>query len=308
MTTDAPHWSSPHGTPLPTIGRRTLLMGILNVTPDSFSDGGIWIDASRAVAGAREMVNAGADVIDIGGESARPGAAAVSADEEIARILPVIRKLREELPELPISVDTYKAEVASAAIDAGADMINDVWGGKHGIAPGILAHASHASARGEESPSLPPSPLCTVAAEKKCPVFLMHNRHTRDYRDFWPDFLADLNVSIALARNAGVSDHQIWLDPGFGFAKTPAQNLESLKHLDRVGALGFPVLLGTSRKSTLGLVLDRPVDQRLEGTAATTVWGIAKGCRMVRIHDIAEIAPFVRMADAIEQGLRLHLP
>jgi dihydropteroate synthase len=301
-------WTSPHQTPLPVIGARTLLMGILNVTPDSFSDGGDRLDPGLAVDGAVQMVRDGADLIDIGGESTRPGSAPVSAEQEATRILPVIASLKETLPHVPLSVDTYKAPVAAAAIDAGADMINDVWGLKFGLDPQLLARAADAIAHAQPMPELPISPMARVAAEKACPVFLMHNRPNRDYHDFWPQFLAELQVSLYLARAAGIPDRQIWLDPGFGFGKGPAHNLESLKHLARVAALGFPVLLGTSRKSTLGLVLDRPVNQRLEGTAATLVWGIAQGCHMARIHDVAAILPFIRMADAIQQGASFHPP
>jgi dihydropteroate synthase len=301
-------WTSPHHTPLPAIGSRTLLMGILNVTPDSFSDGGDCFAPDLAVEGAAQMVSQGADLIDIGGESTRPGSLPISAEEEAARILPVIRQLKHKLPRLPISVDTYKADVAAAAIEAGADMINDVWGLKFGLDPAPLALAADAIARSQPIPDLPVSPMGRVAAAQACPVILMHNRSTRDYHDFWPQFLAELQVSLHLARAAGIPDRQIWLDPGFGFGKGPAHNLEALKHLDRVAALGFPILLGTSRKSTLGLVLDRPVDQRQEGTAATLVWGVAKGCQMVRIHEVAAMQPFIRMADAIHQGVNFPPP
>jgi dihydropteroate synthase len=296
-------WTSPHGTPLPPIGERTLLMGILNVTPDSFSDGGAWFDLAAAVDRAHRMVGEGADVIDIGGESTRPGASDVSAEEEAARVVPVIRRLKRELPHVPLSIDTYKAEVAAAAIDAGADLINDVWGLKHGLDEIALLQASEAAAANRPLPSLPPSAMAQVAAQKECPVFLMHNRRSRRYSEFWRELLADLQVSLALARHAGIAERQLWLDPGFGFGKEAPHNLEVLKRLDRIVGLGFPVLLGTSRKSTLGLALDRPVDQRLEATAATVVWGIAKGCHMVRVHDIGAIRLSTRMADAIQKGI-----
>lgn len=299
-------WTSPHGTRLPPVGERTLLMGILNVTPDSFSDGGSWLDPTAAIEQAREMVKAGADIIDIGGESTRPGATAVSADEEMARTIPVIQRLKRERPEIPLSIDTFKADVAAAAIEAGADMINDVWGLKHGLGEADLSQWTKASSAGPPVTELPPSPMARVAAENNCPVFLMHNRRSRQYADFWPEILAELHVSLRLAHNAGIENHQIWLDPGFGFGKEPRHNLEVLKHLDRIAALGFPVLLGASRKSTLGLVLDRPIDQRLEGTAATTVWGIAKGCHMIRAHDVAALRPFIQMADAIQAGINFQ--
>jgi dihydropteroate synthase len=264
-------------------------MGILNVTPDSFSDGGIWMEVGEAMRQAHHLVAEGADILDIGGESTRPGSTPVSAEEELARVLPVIRRLKRELPATPVSIDTYKAEVAAAAIDAGADLVNDVWGLKFGL-----------GGSGESSP------MAHVVADRNCPVILMHNRSTRSYTDFWSELLADLQGSIALARQAGIEDRQIWLDPGFGFGKEPRHNLEVLKHLERVTSLGFPVLLGTSRKSTLGLVLERPAGERIEGTAATSVWGISRGCHMLRLHEVGAIRPYVKMADAIAQGIHFN--
>ncbi len=285
-------WTSPHNTPLPEIGPRTLLMGILNVTPDSFSDGGAWLETDAALRHARQMISEGADIIDIGGESTRPGADPVSAADEIARVLPVIRRLKTEFPQIPISIDTYKAEVADAAIAAGADLINDVWGLRHPLPETDATHTS---------------PMAAVAARHRCPVILMHNRPHRRYTDFWPEILADLQTSLSLARNAGIEDRQIWIDPGFGFGKEPRHNLEVLKNLDRIAALGFPILLGTSRKSTLGLILDRRApEDRFPGTAATAVWGIARGCQMIRTHEIAPLKPFLQTADAIRAGLDFH--
>lgn len=268
-------------------------MGILNVTPDSFSDGGAWDDVDSAVRQAVRLAGEGADIIDVGGESTRPGASPVTADDECRRVIPAIEAIRKELPSTPISVDTYKPVVAAAAIEAGADIINDVWGLKWNGQEPSAGDAGAVSA----------SPMAATIARLGCPVIAMHNRTEKKYADFWPEFLSDVRMSIRLAREAGIPAHQIWLDPGFGFGKEPCHNLEVLKRLDRLTALGFPVLLGTSRKSTIGLVLDRPVDRRLEGTAATVVWGIAKGCRMVRVHDVAEIRPFVAMADAIAHGI-----
>lgn len=285
---------------------RTAIMGILNVTPDSFSDGGEWGGISEAVARARQMVKEGADLVDVGGESSRPQAIAISEEEEVARVVPVIRELRHQLPEIVISIDTYKAKVARAALEAGADWINDIWGLKFGFDEKMLLDWSKAFENGE-NPKLPLSPMAALAAEKGCPIVLMHNRATPEYDNFWNEIIADLRVSLALAEVAGIAKEQIWLDPGFGFGKNPGHNLEVLKHLDRICALGYPVLLGTSRKSTIGLVLDRPVDERLEGTAATTVWGIAKGCKMVRVHDVAETVPFVKMADAIRKGIGFEM-
>ncbi len=297
------HWESPHGRRLPAPGERTLIMGVLNATPDSFSDGGRHLDPERAAARAGQMIEEGADILDIGGESTRPGARPVEASEELKRVLPLLRILRQRYPETPLSIDTYKAEVARAAVEHGADMINDIRGLTYGLDDETRL-AWRRSVEREQSPGdLPPSPMALAAAALACPVILMHNRTAPDYDDFWHDLLIDLRTGLALARQAGVASRQIWLDPGFGFGKKPRHNLEVLKRLDRLTSLGFPVLLGTSRKSTLGLLLDRPVENRLEGTAATTVWGIARGCHMVRVHDVAEIRPYVVTADAIRKGL-----
>lgn len=289
MSNAPKQWRGPHGRKLPDYSSRTLIMGILNVTPDSFSDGGAWGDEAKAVAQAVRLAGEGADIIDVGGESTRPGAGAISAADERSRVIPVIEGIRRELPDVPVSIDTYKADVARAAIEAGADLVNDVWGLKWDLS--------------KAAPGEPSSPMAAAAVELRCPVIAMHNRSSRNYRDFWKEFLADVAGTLRLAAGAGIPHHQIWLDPGFGFGKEPRHNLEVLHHLDRLVALGYPVLLGTSRKSTIGLVLDRPVDQRLEGTAATVVWGIAKGCRMVRVHEVAAVRPFIVMADAIAQGI-----
>lgn len=265
-------------------------MGIVNLTPDSFSDGGKFSSSTAAVAQAQALVAAGADVLDLGAESTRPGHAPVSAEEEIARLLPALRAIRAALPEVPISVDTYKAEVAADAIAAGADILNDVWGGLHEAAGEI-------------------SPMAQVAAQTGAPLILMHNR-TEPVADaiFWETFLRELQHSVRLARAAGVPQRQIWLDPGFGFGKTPSQNLESLRALHLVVQLGFPVLLGTSRKSTLGLVLDAPVDRRQPGNLATAVWGVQQGAAMLRVHDVAEVRAAVQMADALRTGLHWSAP
>jgi dihydropteroate synthase len=252
------------------------------------------------------MLAEGADVLDLGGESTRPGGAPVSAVEECERVLPSLAALRRAFPEAPISVDTYKATVAAAAVEAGADMINDVWGCLYGWMPEDRVRISHLLTKqaGEPAPrGILHSPMAEVVAALRCPIILMHNRPDRNYGDFWTDLILDLRLSLAVARAAGVADNQIWLDPGFGFAKDPPHNLEVLKHLDRIVALGRPVLLGTSRKSTIGLVLGAPVDERLDGTGATIVWGIQQGCQMVRVHDVAAILRFARMADAIKAGL-----
>lgn len=304
-------WQSPHGRPLPAPGPRTLIMGVLNATPDSFSDGGQLGSPQAAVDRAGGMIAAGADVLDLGGESTRPGAAVVSADEELDRVLPVLTAVRSAFPAVPISIDTYKAAVADAAIGDGADLINDIWGLTHELSAEERAkwrelartETDATIGQGAAGASLPKSAMAEVAARRRCPVILMHNRADRNYGDFWADVLLDLKTSLTIARHAGLDRRQLWLDPGFGFAKDVGQNLEVLRELNRIVALGFPVLVGTSRKSTLGAVLNATVDDRLEGGAATVVWAIQQGCRMVRVHDVREMARFVRMADAIKTGL-----
>ncbi|MED1645344.1 dihydropteroate synthase [Brevibacillus agri] len=259
------------------LGERTLVMGILNVTPDSFSDGGRFVDLDHALAQARAMVEAGADIIDIGGESTRPGAEPVGEAEELDRVLPVIRRLSAEL-SVPLSIDTYKAAVAERALDAGAHIINDVWGAKR-------------------DPR-----MAEVAARRGVPIILMHNRTDTDYRDFYSDFVRDLRESVQIALQAGVREEQIILDPGIGFVKTVEQNLETMRRLDDLVALGYPVLLATSRKRMIGHVLDLPVDERVEGTAATVALGVAKGCHMVRVHDVKEMKRVTKMMDAMLKG------
>ena len=287
-------------------------MGILNVTPDSFSDGGELRDVTAVVARAGAMINAGADILDIGGESTRPGATPVGEGEELARVLPAIRAIRAKWPEMPVSIDTFKARVADAAIHAGADLVNDVWGLTHafdsdtrGIA---IAGLARVAAGIDVAAPLPRSSMAAAVARLGCPVVLMHNRADRDYRDFWPDLVADLRFSLALAERAGIPRHQIWLDPGFGFVKSAGQNLEVIKRLDRIVALGFPVLVGTSRKSTIGKVLGTTVGDRVEGTAATMVWAIERGAAMVRVHDVAVMKRIAVMTDAIKAGVDYQLP
>lgn len=258
-----------------TLGQRTLIMGILNVTPDSFSDGGRYNRVEAALRHAKEMLEAGADIIDIGGESTRPGHQPVGQEEELERVLPVIEALRRELPQAPISVDTYKAEVARQALEAGAHIMNDIWGCKK---EPEMAH---------------------VAARYGCPLILMHNRPERRYDRFVEEVKADLLESVALAKAAGVKDDQIWLDPGIGFAKTGEDNLVLMSHLDELCALGYPLLLGTSRKKFIRDTLQLPIDDVVEGTAATVALGIAQGCQIVRVHDVASIARTARMCDAV---------
>ncbi|WP_232322260.1 dihydropteroate synthase [Brevibacillus parabrevis] len=259
------------------LGERTLVMGILNVTPDSFSDGGRFVDVEQALSQARAMVEAGADIIDIGGESTRPGAMPVGEAEELDRVLPVIRLLTKEL-SIPLSIDTYKASVAERALDAGAHIINDVWGAKR-------------------DPR-----MAEVAAKSGVPIILMHNRPDTDYQHFFSDYVRDLRESVQIALRAGVREEQIILDPGIGFVKTVEQNLETMRRLDDLVALGYPVLLATSRKRMIGHVLDLPVEERVEGTAATVALGVAKGCHMVRVHDVKEMKRVTKMMDAMMKG------
>lgn len=259
------------------LGQRTLVMGILNVTPDSFSDGGRFNDVERALAHARQMVEAGADIIDVGGESTRPGFDYVEVSEELDRVMPVIRALVAECP-VPISIDTYKSEVAEQAVAAGAHIINDVWGAKR-------------------DPR-----MAEVAARFDVPIILMHNRDNMDYTDFFSDMVRDLRQSVEIAMQAGVKPERIILDPGIGFAKTLEQNLETMRRLDDIVSLGYPVLLGTSRKSMIGRVLDLPPEERMEGTAATVALGVAKGCHIVRVHDVKEMKRVVQMMDAMLKG------
>ncbi|MNI08276.1 Dihydropteroate synthase [compost metagenome] len=256
------------------LGRRTLIMGILNITPDSFSDGGAYNSVETAVQRAKQMVAEGADIIDIGGESTRPGSAKVSLEEELARVIPIIRELKHSV-SVPLSIDTYKAEVARQALQAGAHIINDVWGGQ--ADPGIRK----------------------VAADFQCPYVLTHNRTDMNYKHFLQDVLSDLRESIQLAVDAGVREEQLILDPGFGFAKTQEQNLSLMGHLRPMADLGFPVLLGTSRKTFIRNVLQLPPEDVVEGTAVTVALGIAQGCEIVRVHDVMAMKRVALMTDAI---------
>lgn len=278
-------------------GERTYLMGIINITPDSFSgDGLAKADdfVSRAVEQAGRFLSEGADLLDVGGESTRPGARPVSAEEEAARVVPVIRAIASRFPEALLSVDTYKAAVAESALEAGAHIINDVWG--------LRADPQ----------------MAALVARRNVPVILMHNRSKPndasvearlggryvgiEYADLLADVRRELMESVALARAAGVQDDKIILDPGIGFGKTVQQNLALLNRLDEISALGFPVLLGTSRKSFIGYTLDLPADQRAAGTAATVAVGIARGADIVRVHDVGQMAQVARMTDAIVRG------
>jgi dihydropteroate synthase len=255
-------------------GDKTLIMGILNVTPDSFSDGGRFNQLEAAVEHAKEMVEQGADIIDIGGESTRPGAEKVSLEEELRRVIPAVKAVANEV-NAPISVDTYKAEVAKQAIEAGAHIINDVWGAK-------------------ADPK-----MAEVAAYYDVPIILMHNRENKNYQNLISDMIADLFESISIVKAAGVKDENIILDPGIGFAKTFEHNLEVMRNLHQFKKLGYPLLLGTSRKSFIGQVLDLPPEARMEGTGATVCFGIQQGCDIVRVHDVLPIARMAKMMDAM---------
>ncbi|MCM3768440.1 dihydropteroate synthase [Neobacillus niacini] len=254
--------------------KKTIIMGILNATPDSFSDGGRFNDMNRAVEHAQEMVENGADIIDVGGESTRPGFAAVPAEEELERVIPIIQAIAKHV-KVPISIDTYKAEVARQAIAAGAHIINDIWG-----------------AKADEQ-------MGAVAAAANVPIILMHNRRDRNYNLFMRDVLNDLYESIAIVQKAGVKDENIILDPGIGFAKDYQENLLMMQNLDKLVNLGYPVLLATSRKTMIGQALSLPVSERMEGTGATICYGIQKGCQMVRVHDVKEMSRMAKMMDAL---------
>jgi len=261
------------------IGARTLIMGILNVTPDSFTDGGDFVSVEAAVERARVMAAEGADIIDIGGESTRPGAEKVTLAEELGRVIPVVKALSAAI-QLPISIDTYKAEVARQALEAGAHIINDVWG-----------------LRGD-------SAMAEVIVQYRCPIILMHNRKQPHYDDFLLDVVKDMQAAIEFAIDKGIAPAQIVIDPGFGFAKNYEQNLLLMNHLDRLVALGYPVLLGTSRKSMIGKTLQLPTNNLIEGTAATVALGISQGCQIIRVHDIKEMKRVALMTDAIVQRAR----
>ena len=275
-------------------GSRTYVMGILNVTPDSFSGDGIISKGdtlSVAIEQARDFLASGADILDVGGESTRPSSAPVNADEEMERVIPIIHALHKNFPETIISIDTYKAQVAEEAIRAGAYIVNDVWG-----------------LRADDG-------LALVAAKYKTPVILMHNRSNpasvevrekfgnayvgAEYQNLIEDVKDELMNSVSLARKAGIAESHIVLDPGIGFGKTREHNLELVNRLDEIRELGYPVLLGTSRKSFIGFTLDLPADQRMEGTAATISVGIMRGADIIRVHDVKEMARIAKMTDAI---------
>ncbi len=256
------------------------VMGILNVTPDSFSDGGKWNNRDAALFHTQQMIEDGAAIIDVGGESTRPGYTKISDEEEIERTAPIIEQIRAQF-DIPISIDTYKSRVAQAAADAGADLVNDIWGLKY-------------------DPD-----MARVIAESKAACCLMHNRTNEVYDNFMEDLLADLRETVALAKQAGIADDKIMLDPGVGFAKSYENNLEAIQKVGRLKELGYPVLLGTSRKSVIGLTLDTDRSERVEGTVATSVYGVLQGCAFVRVHDVKENLRAIRMTQAIMNGKRI---
>lgn len=274
-------------------GERTYIMGILNVTPDSFSGDGVMVEEdviAKAVAQAKQFVADGADIIDIGGESTRPGSSPISAEEELARVLPVVQAVRQAV-DVVISIDSYRASVAEAALAAGASWLNDVWGLR-----------------------MDPD-MAGLAAQADCPIVLMHNRSKPKniaqekklggrfigvkYDDLITDVKRELQESIDIALKAGVKESQIILDPGIGFGKTVEQSLQLLDQINQFKTMGFPILIGPSRKSFIGYTLDLPPDQRIEGTAATVAIGIDRGADVVRVHDVKAIVRVARMTDAI---------
>ncbi|MBK6793202.1 MAG: dihydropteroate synthase [Anaerolineales bacterium] len=275
-------------------GSRTYVMGILNVTPDSFSGDGIFAAGDvteQAVKQAEGFLANGADILDVGGESTRPGSEPVNAENEMERVVPVIAALRQNFPDVLISIDTYKSSVAEAAIRAGANIVNDVWGFR-------------------ADPE-----IASVAARYRTPVILMHNRSNpasvevreklggtyvgAEYADLVEDVKRELMNSVEIALKAGVEEKLVLLDPGIGFGKKREHNLELINRLDEIRSLGYPILLGTSRKSFIGFTLDLPPDQRVEGTAATVAVGITRGADMIRVHDVKEMARVAKMTDAL---------
>lgn len=256
------------------IKKHTYVMGILNVTPDSFSDGGKFNRMDDALFHVEEMLKEGMDILDVGGESTRHGYTLLPEEEEIARVVPIIEAVKARF-DVPISLDTYKSKVAEEGIRAGADLINDIWGLKY-----------------DEK-------MAELIAAEGVPCVLMHNRSNTDYQDFLKDVVTDLNETIYLAKKAGIGKEKIILDPGVGFGKTYEHNLQIIHHLEVLHSLGYPLLLGTSRKSVIGLTLDLPSSERVEGTIVTTVMGVLKGCAFVRVHDIKENVRTIKMTEAI---------
>lgn len=262
-----------------TMKGHTYVIGILNVTPDSFSDGGKYQEIDRALYRVEEMISEGMDVLDIGGESTRPGYISISDEEEIGRVVPIIEKVKSRF-DIPVSLDSYKAEVAKAGVKAGIDMINDISGLKSDLK------------------------LAEVIAESSLPCCLMHNRAEAVYGNYAEEILWDLEATLDIAHKAGIHDDKIILDPGVGFGKTYEHNLEIIDRLEMLHSLGYPVMLGASRKSVIGTALDLPVEERVEGTIVTSVYAVLKGAAFVRVHDVKENVRAIRMAEAIRDGYK----
>lgn len=254
--------------------RKIYLMGILNLTPDSFSDGGKYARIEEALFRTEEMVNEGVDLIDLGGESTRPGSIPVSVEEELERVIPVIEAVKQRF-DLPLSLDTYKAAVAKEGIAAGVDLINDIWG---------LQYEKE---------------MAKVIAEAQVSCCLMHNRKTREYKNYFSEIMADFSQILNTAYEAGIKKEKIILDPGIGFAKDIKQNLHLTAGLNKLMELGYPLLLGVSRKSMIGETLNLPVDQRLYGTIAVNIYGAMQGCSFLRVHDIRPHKEAIKMLEAI---------
>lgn len=250
------------------------IMGILNVTPDSFSDGGRYNHIDQSLFRVETMIKEGMDILDIGGESTRPGYKMITEEEEVERVIPVIEAVKARF-DIPVSLDTYKSSVAKAGINAGADMINDIWG---------LMYDPE---------------MAKVIAESEVTCCLMHNRDEAKYTDFMEDVKSDLRISLEIAKKAGIGDNRIILDPGVGFGKSYEHNLEVIRHVKELKVLGYPILLGTSRKSVIGLTLELPVENRLNGTLATTAYGVMQGCSFFRVHDVKENYELIKMLQAI---------
>lgn len=259
------------------LGQRTYIMGILNITPDSFSDGGKYIDVDSALRQAVQMVEDGADIIDIGGESTRPQATPISIDEEMYRVMPIIERLAKEIP-VPISIDTYKGQVAREAVKFGASLINDVWGLRYD------------------------DEMVKAVAESHVPYIMMHNQTGTEYTDLLGDIIKFFKQGIEILREKDVNLNRLIIDPGIGFGKTHEQNIEVMKRLEELNTLGLPMLLGTSRKSIIGNTLGLPVEERLEGTAATVSYGIIQGASIIRVHDVKQMARVAKMTDALVRG------
>ena len=260
-------------------GLRTYVMGIINVSPDSFSGDGFDCDVQGVIDQGLRFQTEGADILDLGAQSTRPGYQEITNDEELRRLMPALEGLIDTV-DIPISVDTHKPVIAKAAIETGASIINDIWGLKY-------------------NPD-----IALISAEYETPIVMMHNQSTTDYSDLIPNMLESLNNSINLALKSGVAKRNIIIDPGIGFGKTPDQNLEIIKRLKEFLTLGYPILIGTSRKSTIGYILDAPPDQRIEGTASTIALSIAEGVDIIRVHDVKEMVKVSRMTDAIVRGWR----